>query len=542
MRKPILAALAGAFSLFLPFSLQASQQAHHQAAHKKAAAAAAHAGPVVRIASGRVRGKVERGVDAFLGIPFAQPPIGKLRWRAPQPVKGWDNIRSATQYGPDCMQLPFPGDAAPLGNTPSENCLYLNVWRPRNATGKHLPVMVWIYGGGFVNGGSSPSVYDGYRFAQDGLVFVSFNYRLGRFGFFAFPALLKEQQGQPLGNYAFLDQIAALKWVQQNIGQFGGDPNQVTIFGESAGGMSVNMLMTSPLARGLFERAMVESGGGRDNILPPPQLNTSTATRPSAVQLGVNFARHMGIHGTGAAALAALRRLSAHQIVDGINMASMGKQRDIYSGPMIDGKIMPEPVEQAYKEGKEVAVPIVTGANSMDIGPLPAANEQQLFSSFGAQSQEAQQLFDPSGKAKLMALRERVGSERIMLEPARFVAASVAQKGQPTYVYRFSYVATSMRPKWPGAPHATEIPFAFDTVRFHYGKKTSAQDEQMARTMHAYWVNFAKTGNPNGAGLAHWPRYSQQGDGLMIFTPQGTATGGRDPWEKQMNLVEKSQK
>src|ERR1700735_3065186 len=220
-----------------------------------------------KIDTGVVQGAPENGITAFRGIPFAAPPVGNLRWRAPQPVAKWSGVRTAMEYGADCAQLPFPSDAAPLGTKTNEDCLYVNVWTPAHKAKEKLPVMVWIYGGGFVNGGSSPAVYDGSQFAKDGVVFVSFNYRVGRFGFFAFPALSREQAGQPLGNYAYMDQIAALHWVQKNIHAFGGDPGDVTVFGESAGGGSVLMLLTSPLTKGLFAKAVVESGGGRDSLL-----------------------------------------------------------------------------------------------------------------------------------------------------------------------------------------------------------------------------------------------------------------------------------
>ena len=207
------------------------------------AAHAATPGTRVTIDSGALQGEAQGEVISFKGIPFALPPTGELRWRPPQPAADWVGIRNASGYGADCMQIPFPSDAAPLGVKPAEDCLYLNVWRPAHASGK-LPVFVWIYGGGFVNGGSSPAVYDGTPFARDGVIFVSFNYRLGRFGFFAHPALSAEQAGAPLANYAILDQIAALKWIRRNIGAFGGDPGKVTICGESAGGVSVHVLMT----------------------------------------------------------------------------------------------------------------------------------------------------------------------------------------------------------------------------------------------------------------------------------------------------------
>lgn len=193
-------------------------------------------GLVATTESGKVKGTVENGVLSFKGIPYAAPPIGQLRWRPPQAVIPWEGIRAATDFGADCMQLPFPSDAAPLGGSVGEDCLYVNVWKPATRSGRRLPVMVWIYGGGFVNGGSSPPVYDGRHFAEHGLVFVSFNHRLGRFGFFAHPALTRESPGELQGNYGYMDQIAALKWVRRNIAAFGGDPRQVAVLGESAGG------------------------------------------------------------------------------------------------------------------------------------------------------------------------------------------------------------------------------------------------------------------------------------------------------------------
>ena len=215
----------------------------------------------VKTDAGPVTGVVAGDVAAYKGIPFAAPPVGDLRWKAPQPVKPWTAALAADHYAADCMQKPFGGDAAPLGTPPAEDCLYLNVWTPAARAAAPLPVMVWIYGGGFVNGGSSPAVYDGSAFARRGIVFVSMNYRLGRFGFFAHPALTAETpKGTPLGNYGFLDQFAALQWVKRNAAAFGGDPANVTIFGESAGGGSVNALMISPMAKGLFHKAIVAVG------------------------------------------------------------------------------------------------------------------------------------------------------------------------------------------------------------------------------------------------------------------------------------------
>jgi para-nitrobenzyl esterase len=507
-----------------------------------AAAAPKSSAPVVHIQSGRVRGLVRGGLMIFKGIPYAKPPVGKLRWQPPQPAAPWPGVRSATAFGSDCMQLPFPHDAAPLRTTPSEDCLYLNVWAPRHAS-HPLPVMVWIYGGGFVNGGSSPAVYSGASFARDGVVFVSFNYRLSRFGFFAFPALIKE--GGLVGNYAFMDQIAALKWVRRNISAFGGDPTQVTIFGESAGGMSVNLLLTSPLARGLFERAMIESGGGRDNLLTPPLLDQEGPRgERSAVEDGVAFAQLMGIQGTGAAALAALRRLPAEKIVNGINMASMFAQGNVYSGPMVDGKVMVEPSDAVFMAGHQNKVPVVVGANTLDIGFSRAKTLDELFKPFGAREAEARKVFDPSNDESVQAVGYKISAARMMLEPARFVAHEVAASGEPAYEYRFGYVASALRQKFPGAPHSSEIPYVFDTISksmwSDFGKGITAGDLATARDMHVYWVSFAKTGDPNGPGLPHWSKIAPDGDQLMNFTEDGPK-GETDPWKARLDLVEPQQ-
>ncbi len=492
----------------------------------------------VKTDTGVVQGANESGVLAFKGIPFAAPPTGENRWRAPQPVAKWKGVRQATQYGADCAQLPFPSDAAPLGTPPSEDCLYVNVWAPEHKAGAKLPVMVWIYGGGFVNGGSSPAVYAGSHFAQDGVVFVSFNYRVGRFGFFAFPALSQEQKGQALNNYAYMDQIAALKWVQRNIAGFGGNAGDVTVFGESAGGGSVFMLLTSPLTKGLFEKAIVESGGGRDALLGVRYLDkASPSGAPSAESLGVAFAKSVGIDGSGPEALAALRALPAEKIIGGLNMASMGRQMGIYSGPIQDGVIVTQTPQQALESGNYVKVPVMIGANGADIGFPRWHTLDETWAAFGANADAAKAAYDPSNSGNVMMVGWKIGADLMMIEPARFVAATIANAGLPSYEYRFSYVAESIRKQTPGAFHATEIPFVFDTVKDKYGAALTDADEKAAQQTHAYWVNFAKTGDPNGAGLPNWPKYSAATDGLMDITNNGPV-GGADPLKSRLDLAE----
>ena len=492
--------------------------------------------PVVTTHEGRVGGAVSDGVVSYKGIPFALPPTGENRWKPPQPVQPWSGVRQATEYAGDCMQLPFPSDAAPLGTKPSENCLYLNVWAPAQPASHKLPVMVWIYGGGFVNGGSSPAVYSGADFAKQGIVFVSFNYRLGRFGFFGHPALTAESKDGLLGNYGYMDQIAALKWVQRNIAAFGGDPKNVTLFGESAGGGSVLAMMTSPLSKGLFQKAIIESGGGR-GLFPTRYLSKSFPERPSAEQIGIEFARKAGITGEGKEALTALRALPAEQVVDGLNMASMNSPT--YAGPMIDGKVVVEEPEAAFLAGRQAKIPLIAGANSADIGFSSAKSKAELFSPFGDSQSTAEKIYDPDGTADLQALRSAIAADRMMVEPARFIVGTQRAAGLPAFEYRFSYVAESMRKEWKGAPHATEIPYVFDTVKEKYGPALTPSDEATARAANAYWVAFAKTGTPSVPSLPQWPVYDPKTDVVLNFTENGPKAEV-DPWHGRMELMRRA--
>ncbi len=445
----------------------------------------------VALDSGRIKGAAEDGVIAFKGIPFAAPPVGALRWRAPQPVAKWTGVKDTTAYRNDCMQVPFPSDAAPLGTPPAEDCLYANVWKPAgNAT--KLPVVVWIYGGGFVNGGSSPPTYAGADVASQGVVFVSFNYRVGRFGTFAHPQLTKQNpDGGRLGNYGTMDEIAALQWVKRNIAAFGGDPSKVTIMGESAGGMSVNTLLTSPETKGLFQGAIIMSGADATAPADP------TATLAGVEKIGVDFAAAKGIAADDPQALAKLRAMTAEQVTDGLNMAAMfrpGAGPRTFAGPFPDGKVF-VPLAPALQSGNFNKVPVMIGATSADMG----------------------------------------GKTGMMIAGARNTAAQLAAQGVPTYAYRFSYVASSLTR--PGAGHATDIPFFLDTADVKYEDKTTPRDIGMGKTISKYVVNFVKTGDPNGAGLPAWPKYARSNDVIMDFAADGTAVAGKDPWGAELDAA-----
>jgi para-nitrobenzyl esterase len=461
-----------------------------------AAVSSSAGSPVVSVDGGKVQGAAEDGVASWKGIPFAAPPVGPLRWRAPQPAAAWDGVRPATAYANDCMQLPFPSDAAPLGTPPAEDCLYLNVWKPTHGAKTRLPVVAWIYGGGFVNGGSSPPTYSGANLAKQGVLVVSFNYRLGRFGFFAHPQLstLDADHGQ-LGNYGLMDQIAALQWVQKNIAQFGGDPANVTIIGESAGGMSVHALMTSPLADGLFAKAVIMSGGDG---------HTNNADLAAVEQAGVAFGAKKGIQAGDPQSLDKLRALPAEDVVDGMNLASRTPDNPpTYVGPFADGRVAVQPLD-VYQSGRMKKIPVMVGATSADIG----------------------------------------GKTGFMVAGARSVAAVLAEHGLPVYEYRFSYVADSLRQpnaqgQMPqGAQHASDIPYFFDTTAIKYGDGASKRDVGMGRAISAYIANFAKRGDPNGAKLPAWPRYTRAQDRVMDFAMDGKPAAGKDPWAAEIDAAQ----
>ena len=463
--------------------------------------------PMATVVGGDFRGAETGGVAAFKAIPYAAPPVGALRWRPPEPAPAWSGVRDATKVGAICLQRYNAGDNG-VGPLPaSEDCLTLNVWTPARPHPR-LPVMVWIHGGGFVNGSGTAALYDGAALARQGVVVVTLNYRLGRFGFFAHPALTAESPNGLLANYGLMDQIAALRWVQDNIAAFGGDPRQVTIFGESAGGIAVNTLMISPAARGLFSKAIVESGAGRS---PYPRLaRLNTTSQPSAEDRGVAFLKSIGVEARDAAALRAIP-------AEAIAKAPDPSVFDGF-GPIIDGRLAPMSVPDAFAQALEAPVPYIVGSNSLEF-PIPAAQVPGALTGMLRLPAPAQASLAAAYPDRA-AFETHVLSDIIFGEPARYLAGQHAANGQPTWLYRFSALSPSMRGKLAGAPHASEREYVFDTLAASPWP-TGGDDAKVAAATSGYWTTFAKRGDPNGGGRPKWPAFTRAADQLLNFTDTG---------------------
>jgi para-nitrobenzyl esterase len=478
--------------------------------------------PRAVVEQGALVGRSDEGVSSFKGVPYAAPPVGPLRWRPPQRAEPWSGEREAGQVGSICIQPPANGDPG-VGPLPmSEDCLTLNVWTPVERAGPR-PVMVWIHGGGFNNGSGTAALYDGTNLAKRGVVVVTVNYRLGRLGFFDHPALAAEREpGEPGGNYGMMDIVAALEWVRDNAAAFGGDAGNVTVFGESAGGAAVTRLMISPRARGLFHRAVVQSGLGRDSGVP---LDAPSAIGgPSLQDRGAAFAR------TVAATTAdELRALPAE--------ALLRPAPNFYGGDnlVIDGQVVTEDVEAAFAAGREAPVPLIIGANSAEFWWIRPSE----ISPYGAiddalTSQERVDLYAAYGGED--GYRAHVVSDLAFNEPARHLARLHARNGHPTYLYRFDVVPDSNPEPSGGATHASERPYVFDNLHT-VGRPRGERDDRAAQVMADYWTRFATAGDPNGEGRPVWPGFGAERDRLLEFT-NGGPEARPIPFPDRLDLIE----
>ncbi|MHB1793380.1 MAG: carboxylesterase/lipase family protein [Acidobacteriaceae bacterium] len=466
-------------------------------------------------------------VRAFLGIPYAAPPVGPLRWKPPQPAPAWSGVRSATRFGPRCMQTQLFPDMVFRDSGPSEDCLTLNVWAPVAKNAGPLPVMVWIHGGGFVTGGSSEPRQDGEHLARKGVIVVSMNYRLGIFGFFALPSLAAESPKHAAGNYGLMDQVAALDWVRRNIAAFGGDPAKVTIFGESAGSISVSAQMASPVSRGLFVGAIGESGGA----LTGPGLTFQPL--PASEQRGQRFAESAFKNSS----LAFLRSVSA---ADLLKAAAAAPHRDKTFWPNVDGDFLSESVPAIYAKGNQAHVPLLAGWNkdegSGDVlgqpeKPTPASLRAMATSRFGAKASDFLQAYSASNDAEALRVSEDfAGDAFIAYSTWEWLEAQVKTGNAPVYRYRFDLGSPGdpFHSAAIGAFHSDDIEYVFGTLDSRRGAKWRPEDDKLSELMQSYWTNFAKTGDPNRIGLPQWPTYNEAGKWqVMHLSPDSEARPDR---------------
>jgi para-nitrobenzyl esterase len=481
--------------------------------------AAENSGLQVKTRQGAVEGTLNGSVRSFLGIPYAAPPIGPLRWKAPQPAAKWSGVREAKAFGAHCMQPKLYADMIFRDPGGSEDCLTLNVWTPAKDKSAKLPVMVWIYGGGYLAGGTSEPRQDGTNLAaKHDVIVVSMNYRLGIFGFFANAELAAESGHGSAGNYGLLDQAAALRWVQENIKAFGGDPANVTIFGESAGSFSVSAQMASPLAKGLFRRAIGESGGG---------FNAATvAFKPLAETEAkdTEFAQTV----LSATTLAQLRAIPAEQLVE-------AAQKKPAEGPGyrftadVDGYFLPESIPVIFAAGKQNDVPLLAGWNhdegGVSTGTTVESLKASLANQFGDHGEAAAQVYAASDDAAAVRTASDLAADKfIAYSTWRWMEAQVATGKQPVYRYRFD-LAPPADPNHPGglaAYHSSEIPYVFGNLDRLQGFAWRPEDYKLSEAMQGYWTNFARTGDPNGADLARWPAY-KPGWQVLYLSPQPEA-------------------
>jgi para-nitrobenzyl esterase len=483
------------------------------------------AGPPVKVEGGLVQGVADGNLTVYKGIPFASPPVGDLRWKAPQPVQAWPGTRAADQYAPACVQSM---GAPPPGGT-SEDCLYLNVWTPARSATEKLPVLVWIYGGGFNGGATSYPVHDGARLARRGVVLVSLSYRVGVLGFFAHPGLNAESPSHTSGNYGLLDMVAGLRWISKNIAGFGGDPNRVTIFGESAGGIAVSMLSASPLAKGLIHGAISQSGGSFGPSSKNPQPGENMRLLADSEASGVDFAAS-----AGAASVKELRALPPAKLLE----TSRGQRGMAW--PIVDGYVVPDDQYRLYTAGRFNDTPILVGYNS---------DEGLSFTRVKSVDEYAAGVRERYGPFADRLLAAYPAVNGVVTKTARDLARDSAF-GWHTWSWArlqsargkgkaFLYYFDQHPPRTPGTPefdhgtpHGVDVPYVFENLE---GTPTS-DDRHISETMAAYWTNFAKRGDPNGEGLPAWPAFTDAKPVSMYLGP--TARTGPVPSVESLKVLD----
>jgi len=476
----------------------------------------APAGEPVTTADGVVQGiALPSGIHVFRGIPYAQPPLDELRWRPPQPVTPWTGVRPVGRFAAQCTQMRVFDDMVFRNSGVSEDCLYLNVWTPAPSTTSHLPVLVYFYGGGFVAGDGSEYRYDGESLAKKGIVVVTMSYRLGVFGFLAHPELTAESENHASGNYALLDQVQALRWVQRNVAAFGGDPDGVTIGGESAGSFSVSALMASPLTKGLFRGAIGESG----SLLGP--------WSPSSLAEGEDAGRTLGER-VGAGSLAALRALPTMELLLAASRPGMPR-----AGVVVDGYFLPRSADEIFAAGEQAHVPLLVGWNSQESGYGALVGSQALTHEsyvaavrrlYGAAAPDVLAAYPDSTDAMRLESATALASDRFMGLSTWKWAEMQRRTGQAP-VYRYYYAHPRPRavestegegPRPAGAVHSAEIEYALGNLATNRVYAWTDEDHRVSRVMQDYFANFIKTGNPNGDGLPEWPEAGADASRPMV--------------------------
>ena len=478
------------------------------------------AGPApVTVAGGRLTGVAGRAaaVTVFKGIPFAAPPVGPRRWKAPEPAAAWNGIRAADWFAPACVQnvagarLPWTAEFMHQGAV-DEDCLYLNVWTA-GSRGARRPVLVYIYGGGFNEGSGSVALYDGEALAKKGLVVVTFNYRVGVFGFLAHPDLAAESPHAASGNYGLLDQMAALRWIQENIAAFGGDPTTVTIAGQSAGAMSAYLLTASPRTRGLFHRAIVQSGPGGLASFGIASARGLAQSRTVAAQAGAAFAK-----ARGAATLQALRDRPAREL-----LAPLTGTPPVRFGPVIDGWLLTDDIEAVYATGRQQDVPLLTGMNADEGSAFAgygtataAAFRDQARTRFGERAEQFLTLYPAASDADAARAQMRSARDGALVSLQALASQRAATATTPAYLYYFERAIPWPEHPEDGAFHTGEVPYVFANLAL-LKRPWTAVDRALADVASSYWVRFATTGNPNGPGLPSWPAFMPKVPEVMVL-------------------------